>query len=51
MERTALATAIDDLFEQGPEAFADGEALLELVAAKARLEAFVAEAAAEFDAS
>jgi hypothetical protein len=51
MERTALTGAIDELFEQGPEAFADGGSVLGLLSAKARLEAFLAEAVAGFEAS
>jgi hypothetical protein len=51
MEPTALAGAIDELFEQGPEAFADGQSVLDLLTSKARLEAFLAEAVAGFEAS
>jgi len=51
MEPTALATAIDDLFDEGPEAFADGASVVGLLTQVARLDAFVAETVAEFDGS
>jgi hypothetical protein len=51
MERTALAGAIDELFEQCPGAFADGQSVLDLLTGKARLEAFLAEAVAGFEAT
>jgi hypothetical protein len=51
MEGTALDGTIDDLFAEGPGAFADAASILDLLTAKARLEAFLAEAVSEFEAS
>lgn len=45
-----LAAATDRLYEEGPDAYASGPALEELLALQARLGAFVARAVACFDA-
>jgi hypothetical protein len=51
MEQSVLSKAIDQLYDEGPSAYADRESIEALVADRARLDAFLTEAVAEFDIS
>jgi len=50
MEQSVLSRAIDQLYDEGPEAHGDCGSIEALLRQKARMDAFVSESVAAFDA-